>query len=67
MVTLPLEDIQMKKQTSIQDWTMKRAKVDESMQEVENISEGRKIWNATLQITKRKRTTENSPRKYRRG
>ena len=28
VVTMSLEDVQMKKQTSIQEWTMKRARVD---------------------------------------
>ena len=34
-VTMPLEDIQMKKQTSIQDWTRKRARVDESKEDID--------------------------------
>ena len=54
--TIPLEDIQRKRQTSIQDWTRKRVRVDESVQEVENIPEGRKIVMITPKPTKRKRS-----------
>ena len=56
-VTMPLEDMQRKRQTSIQEWTGKRARVDESVQEVENVPEGRKIVTITSKATQRKRTT----------
>ena len=52
----PLEDIQRKRQTSIQKWKRKRARVDESVQEVENISEGRKMEAVTSKPSQRKRT-----------
>ena len=66
-VTMPLEDIQMKRQTSIQDLTRKRARVDESVQGVENIPEVRKILTINPKSTKRKRTTGKLTKKEQKG
>ena len=68
VVTMPLVDTQMmKKQTSIQDWTMKRARVDESIQEVENIPEGRKYGIQLHKQLREREQLESSTRKNRRG
>ena len=44
---MPLEDMQRNRQTSIQEWKGKRDRVDESVQEVENVPEERKTETIT--------------------
>ena len=56
-VTMPMEDNQRKGQTSIQECTGKRARVEESIQEDDNIPEVRKIGNIIPKPTKSRRQT----------
>jgi hypothetical protein len=53
---LPLEEIQKRRQTSIQDWTGKRARIEDDNTEDDNIREERKVVKV-IQKTKKKRQT----------
>ena len=56
-MSLPLEDNQKRRQTKIQEWTGKRARVEEEIPEDETIPEVRKIGKVIPKPTKRKRLT----------
>ena len=53
---LPLEDIQKRKQTSIQDWTGKKARIEEESTEKDDIPEVKKTA-VVVPIAKKKRQT----------
>ena len=56
-MSLPLEDNQKRRQTSIQEWIGKKARMEEEIPEDENIPEVRKIGKVIPKPTKRKRLT----------
>jgi hypothetical protein len=52
----PREEIQKRKQTSIEDWTGKRARIEEDITEDDNIPEVRKVVNVIPKATRKRQT-----------